>query len=823
MATKQNLIFKDAEKAKAAIMKSQQKEIKDLYVKWADDIGKKAEMYAKKTTPSSALQETQMKTLKKQLTAASKQISNEIYGIIKNNMYLMSNAVVGDSKKWMKSLGFGDEAANMMFTNIPDSTVRNIITGQIYDSGWSLSKAIWSDNEKNLKDIYAIVGKGIAENSSIYDISKELETYVNPNKKLPWNFKGKDGVKIFKKSVDYNAQRLARTLVQHGYQQSFIAVTKDNPLVEEYLWLANGSRVCPICKARNGKHYSKDNLPMDHPNGMCTMVPVVNSNMIDDLADWVKNPDKNPKLTKFAKKLGYKESQIKAGDVVKIKNVSKSKTDTKKILKFTNAQEKYLAKYGYSVNNMPKDYDEWFIKLTFEDNIALSKWGIKANKSVKELFDKYLNVKKYKTVKIEGITDLENDLESIKKTLSEIPEEIYKDIWNNPVTDEEYKALIKGIANKKNYYNMMINDLKDETSFQYQFMVVQGGQDPIKEIAKYEKYIKDIEKLESKGESYFKLVSKANKIEDKIEDKITEIQFANLKPGEDIKFDVDLFTKEAKDDARKFVSRDAADRWYRPQLDKTWNNATEKEKYSVWEYTQNSNPINKSLSGYHDSWDRKDFKGLGKTDLGHEDKWRNFRTKEFEDKFGKDGHKNYKMVVENLTKIIDKSEMKESAYLVRGSDVDGLAGLLEGNLISFDDAKSLIKTGGIRNMKKMLNGQKFTNHAFTSTGISSGTGFSGDIVYEIYAPKGTRYIYAEPTSYYGDTISGENIYKVGQDYDSIGSEAEIILQRGTTFIIRDVEKEGNKIKIKMDVVEQPDYFKTGLEYTHTKGKTTYTK
>lgn len=422
MATKQNLIFKDAEKAKAAIMKSQQKEIKDLYVKWADDIGKKAEMYAKKTTPSSALQETQMKTLKKQLTAASKQISNEIYGIIKNNMYLMSNAVVGDSKKWMKSLGFGDEAANMMFTNIPDSTVRNIITGQIYDSGWSLSKAIWSDNEKNLKDIYAIVGKGIAENSSIYDISKELETYVNPNKKLPWNFKGKDGVKIFKKSVDYNAQRLARTLVQHGYQQSFIAVTKDNPLVEEYLWLANGSRVCPICKARNGKHYSKDNLPMDHPNGMCTMVPVINNNMIDDLADWVKNPDNNPKLTKFAKKLGYKESQIKAGDVVKIKGTNTAqktekvaKTKTKKIPKFTNAQEKYLTKYGYSLDNMPKNYDEWFDKLSLEDLKELGKWGVKSKNSVKELFDKYLNVKKYKTVKVDDIEKVKNIEEKVKK------------------------------------------------------------------------------------------------------------------------------------------------------------------------------------------------------------------------------------------------------------------------------------------------------------------------------------------------------------------------------------------------------------------------
>lgn len=432
MATKQNLIFKDAEKAKAAIMKSQQEEIKDLYVNWAKDIGKKADMYAKKTTPSSALQEIQMKTLKKQLTAASKQISNEVYDIIKNNMYLMSDAVVGDSKKWMKSLGFEDEAANIMFSNIPDSTVRNIVTGQIYESGWSLSKAIWSDNEKNLKDIYAIVGKGVAENSSIYDIAKELETYVNPDKKLPWNFKGKDGVKIFKKSVDYNAQRLARTLVQHGYQQSFMAATKDNPLVEEYVWLSNGSRVCPICKARNGKHYSKDNLPMDHPNGMCTMVPVINNNMIDDLADWVNNPDKYPKLTNFAKKLGYKESQVKAGDVVKIKDaktIQKAektvKAKTKKVPKFTNAQEKYLTKYGYSIDNMPKDYDEWFYKLTLDDTVKLSKWGAKENKSVKELFDKYLNVVKYKTEKVDDIIDSSTSSKKVQ-AFSDIQEKYLK-------------------------------------------------------------------------------------------------------------------------------------------------------------------------------------------------------------------------------------------------------------------------------------------------------------------------------------------------------------------------------------------------------------
>ena len=41
--------------------------------------------------------------------------------------------------------------------------------------------------------------------------------------------------------VDYNAQRLARTLVQHSYQQSVIAVTKDNPFVTEVAVLTENS------------------------------------------------------------------------------------------------------------------------------------------------------------------------------------------------------------------------------------------------------------------------------------------------------------------------------------------------------------------------------------------------------------------------------------------------------------------------------------------------------------------------------------------------------------------------------------------------------
>lgn len=301
-----NLIFKDTEAVKDAIMDSQKKEITALYEEWADEIGERAKYYSHKSTASAPVSERYYKELKKQLRATSQIVSNEIYKKIKNNIYTISDAVVKDNVKWLESFGFSKDGLNAAFSYVPDAIVRRLITGQIYDSGWSLSKAIWSDNEKALKDIYKIMAKGVAEQRPIYEIAKELEVYVNPSKRLPWNLTMADGVKIYKKTVDYNAQRLARTLVQHGYQQSFIATTQNNPFITEYVWRSNGSRVCQLCLARDGVHFKKDELPMDHPNGMCTMEPVIVDNMIDLLADWFNSPDGTyPEIDTFAGNFGY--------------------------------------------------------------------------------------------------------------------------------------------------------------------------------------------------------------------------------------------------------------------------------------------------------------------------------------------------------------------------------------------------------------------------------------------------------------------------------------------------------------------------------------
>lgn len=300
------LIFKDATAARDAIMASQKKEIAKLYDSWADEIGERARYFSRKSTASSVVSERQMRELQKQLRATSQNVSNTIYRKVKNNIYFVADAVIADNVKWLQSFGFSVEGLNAAFTYVPDQIVRNLITGQIYDSGWSLSSRIWGDNEKTLKDIYQIMGKGVAENKPIYEIAKDLESYVRPGAKKPWNLTAKDGVRIYKKSVDYNAQRLARTLVQHGYQQSFIAATEKNPFVTEYVWVSNGSRVCPLCEDRDGMHFSKGDLPMDHPNGMCTMEPVVADDMVDRLADWVNSPDGTfPDIDEFAKGFGY--------------------------------------------------------------------------------------------------------------------------------------------------------------------------------------------------------------------------------------------------------------------------------------------------------------------------------------------------------------------------------------------------------------------------------------------------------------------------------------------------------------------------------------
>lgn len=185
------------------------------------------------------------------------------------------------------------------------SVINSILTGSIYGSAgsWSLSSAIWGDNKKKHQDIYKIVADGLMRGESVQQVADKLLKYVDPSRLFYWN--GPGDLRIFSHKVDYNAQRLVRTLTTHAYQKAVVDATYNDPALVGYRWVANGSRACPICLDRDGTVFPKDQVPWDHPNGMCYIEPVYDSKRdnFQDIIDWVYAEEGDmPEMDAFMKK-----------------------------------------------------------------------------------------------------------------------------------------------------------------------------------------------------------------------------------------------------------------------------------------------------------------------------------------------------------------------------------------------------------------------------------------------------------------------------------------------------------------------------------------
>lgn len=412
-------IFKYATAVRDSVTKEQQAYIESMYKKWSDDVLKQAEHYSKLTIGSSFVSQSYYQQLYGQMQAQSKEIANGVYTNIVNGMVKVSDAVVKDAVDWASNFGISKKGLDAAFSYVPQSTVNSLITGSVYGKpgSWSLSAAIWGDNEKTLRDVYSIMSQGVAMQMPIEEIAKKLSQYVSPTKQLLWT--GPKGMRIYKHAVDYNAQRLARTLVQHTYQQSFVAATKDNPFVTKYVWNANGSRACPICLDRDGIHYDKDKLPLDHPNGMCTMEPVVDDKMIDKLANWVNGEDGTyPEIDEFAKKFGY--------DVTKLPKMTFG--DIKK--QYGNSQYKSPNAW---YKNLPKDVQQTVSQIHQASGKKWTQWY------QDEIMD-----------------------QTLKKT-AKTAEKVAKKTADNAATNAVEKTAVKKVANDKGLLDKLLDRFKNQT------------------------------------------------------------------------------------------------------------------------------------------------------------------------------------------------------------------------------------------------------------------------------------------------------------------------------------------------------------------------
>lgn len=92
---------------------------------------------------------------------------------------------------------------------------------------------------------------------------------------------------------------------------------------------------------------------------------------------------------------------------------------------------------------------------------------------------------------------------------------------------------------------------------------------------------------------------------------------------------------------------------------------------------------------------------------------------------------------------------------------------------------------------------------FLSTGIAKDAGFSGEIEYRILLPKGSKATYAEPYSHYG---GGEKSNYAGSAASAgyVGSEAEIIIQAGTQYIIKDIKRSTSRGSLYIELMVIPE-------------------
>lgn len=263
-----------------------------------------------------------------------------------------------------------------------------------------------------------------------------------------------------------------------------------------------------------------------------------------------------------------------------------------------------------------------------------------------------------------------------------------------------------------------------------------------------------------------------------------------------------------KQSALDFASRFDADAEHRPVLDALWDGLSLSEKYAIWQYTSGSGGFNRPLSGYKGTW--SNFVGQDNVKWGQENQ-QGWLSGPFEQATGSSGIR-YDRAIVDLTNAIEKSSLPKDTYLVRGSDSAGLAGMLR-ETIGFDQTLRLLSSGTEEQVQRALVGKTAQSHGFVSTAVAKDAGFTGNIKYRIYAPKGTKAIYAEPQSAYGDTISGESFYQKGMRYYGIGGEAEMIVQRGTQFRITNITSTGyGGYRVDMEVIAQPK-FKKGKEKT----------
>lgn len=812
--------------AKAKLTKAQQKHIAQLYKDLADEAYKEATKIAGGTMVSEQMKHGYLMALHKRLESDVDFIIKDVEKTTKSTMQAIGEEVFKASADFAQDYGAG--FIRGVASHVPSDIVESLVTGKIYKGNWEFSQALWKSGEKTKNDIYEVLAKGIAGQKPTIEIAQDLEKYLNPSALKPWDWK-----KVYpgvSTKVDYSAQRMARTLSQHAYQLNMAQTTKYNPFVTGIMWHSGHSnRTCELCEERDGTVYPKDAVPLDHPNGLCyfeAVIPDDPEKVADRIADWYDgNPD--PYLDLWAiKGMGAKApagavlmatNQIKALEAGK---TIKASAVEKLIQKEAQEKaEKLALEKGVVEPSMLKVY-KWSIKDKAYLETMHSVDDVKAfSNSAKMDFLKKNgvtgNMKKMSPDQLDGLID---DIVKKGQTMG-APEvfnmkEAQAIIASNNDADIMKFAISKGFvtdAGKSAFVNQIdantyVKNLikqktkapkvpkpKAFTAEQDKWLSNKGytPENLPKDFSEWSHKLTSAEKTELfDGLGLHGTANPFQAIEKWYTDNIVTpamYKAAQPKPltAAQIKqMSKDAFSNMRKDNALWAKSTQEADDLLRETSGKVWRKAPKKEKDAIHDYTGSYHKFNEPLRGYN--YGTGQYVGIDNVDL---------------DTIGMSygGHKRgeVKAQIEAMTKIIEKSNYDKDVWLQRGVNFQGMDNFFG---VSMNDLMGLNQN----TLASELLGKTVTDGGFFSTGVAKGKGFADkSIILNVYTPKGTKMMYAEPFSSFG--------HGAKRDWDGIskqtsfGYESEMIIQRGTSFRVTKVESAGGKLYVDMEVVAQQQF------------------
>lgn len=337
----------------------------------------------------------------------TKDLYKQLYPNIKDNIMkssIIQRQVILDYVDQVAKDRKLSEIVKHNINSYSNTVVKNLVAGEYYKDGKTLSKRLWNLTSDNSNKIDEFIKMNIASGANARKLANDLELLINPNNRIVTN-NFKAGFNSYK--ISYQAQRLARTSITHAATETQIQNAKKNPFSKGLRWNLSASHSArmhgktDICDDYNGQIFKPEETPLQHPNCLCYFTEEVAD--IDDaivrINKWVEG-NEDRELESWSTDFNKGEDNIKNK---------------------TSSSVKVNGKDGTIDINIPKSKNKNINTNVGKDDIINNKKSFKEATNIKEAERYSINSLEFNKVSFSGI-DL-SVVNRINKTLTKTYDE----------------------------------------------------------------------------------------------------------------------------------------------------------------------------------------------------------------------------------------------------------------------------------------------------------------------------------------------------------------------------------------------------------------